>query len=432
MHRVKMIAFLLTILFTLAPAAGFAQDGIFDTKAASEHIDKGFELLKAKKYDAAIKEFEAAAAINPEAESYYLLGYTYYLKGKQGDRESRKKARENFKMAYELDPGFSPHRPRLVETITPEDIKKDMYGKTSAEKTPVAEQDAVPKSEEAAERGKKISEEPGVGGAEHIAAPARSLDRPRNARGLTGLMIMDSAFTIPRGRFGVNASVVYEKSTTPGYSVLDVPITATYGVTDCIELGVKAHYLDFSTTTPSLSKKGPGDTEISVKWRWNTQGSLFPEFAVGAAGILPTGSESKDLNEVTHWGMKVLAMASSEIRTSGTSFVGLYAEAQAVFIDKFSGGRKTPTADKYGVLNAGVLLPISPGNRLQGMLEWNKVLYKDTVAGSVPAVNETGITPGLRYVGDRAHITLGAQFLSKDRNGFDNTIRWIATCGYTF
>lgn len=96
----------------------YSADELFDTKAAAQHTEKGIEYLKAKKYDAAIKEFEESVAIAPDAEAYYYLGYAYYVKGKMEDGENRKRSRESFDKAYELDPNFTPSR--LAEPAKPE------------------------------------------------------------------------------------------------------------------------------------------------------------------------------------------------------------------------------------------------------------------------------------------------------------------------
>ena len=111
---------LLVVLFLIAllGAAVFpahADEELFDTKAAAQHMDNGIAYLKAKNFDAAIREFEAAEEINPDAEAYYYLGYAYYLKGRTGDKESRIKSRENFKNAYEIDPNFTPTRLKPTE-----------------------------------------------------------------------------------------------------------------------------------------------------------------------------------------------------------------------------------------------------------------------------------------------------------------------------
>ncbi len=113
----RALVFALTILLGLAPLMGHAEEELFDTKTAAEHIEKGIAQLKAKNFDGAIAEFEESASISPEAEAYYFLGYAYYLKGRSGDGESRKLSRENFEKAYEIDPNYSPTRYKPAEPV---------------------------------------------------------------------------------------------------------------------------------------------------------------------------------------------------------------------------------------------------------------------------------------------------------------------------
>jgi tetratricopeptide (TPR) repeat protein len=100
------------------PPTVIAEEDLFDTKAAAAHLEKGVHLLKAKKIDAAIQEFEEAVAAAPEAEAYYLLGYAYYIKSKAGDEDARMKAMENFDAAYQINPNFSPSKFKPAEPIT--------------------------------------------------------------------------------------------------------------------------------------------------------------------------------------------------------------------------------------------------------------------------------------------------------------------------
>jgi Tfp pilus assembly protein PilF len=99
----------------LAPLAGYGEEGLFDTQAANAHLEKGLAQIRAKNYTAAVRELEEAAEIAPEAETFYYLGYAYYLKGRSGDEESRALARENFEKAYEIDPNFSPLRYKAAD-----------------------------------------------------------------------------------------------------------------------------------------------------------------------------------------------------------------------------------------------------------------------------------------------------------------------------
>jgi hypothetical protein len=243
-------------------------------------------------------------------------------------------------------------------------------------------------------------------------------------------MVMNSAFTQPAGTLAVGGAVMFEDSNKPDYRIIQAPVTLTFGITDMIEAGIKIKYVDYDIMTPKASEGGFGDSEVAVKWRWKTHSATSPELAIGLAGIIPTGSEPKGLNDVTNWGAKFMVMASSETKIFTNSFLGLYLEAQAVYIDE--GNTKTSTQDRYGVINAGVLLPVSTNNRLQIMLELNDTLYKNNTKTALAEGDQLGITPALRYVTDSMCFTAGAQLLHKDTKGYEDTIRWIGTVSYRF
>jgi len=120
----RILIFLFTAMLSMAAAPAFPADELFDTATASKHLEQGISHLKAKNFDAAITEFDESASISPEAESYYYLGYAYYMKSRNSDGENRQKALENFDRAYEIDPNFSPTRfkpsePAPQQTTTP-------------------------------------------------------------------------------------------------------------------------------------------------------------------------------------------------------------------------------------------------------------------------------------------------------------------------
>ena len=259
----------------------------------------------------------------------------------------------------------------------------------------------------------------------------RVINRPPNIQGLTGLMVMNSAFTRPAGTLAVGGSFMFEDSNKPDYRIIQTPITLTIGITDSIEAGLKTKFVDYNRTTPKESAGGLGDSELAVKWRLKTHSATTPELAVGLAGIIPTGSNSKGLNDVTNWGLKFMVLATSETKISTNSFLGIYLETQAVFIDGFSGGYSTNTQDRYGVINAGVLLPISTSNQWQAMLELNNTVKKRNSASAADS-NQSGITPAIRYVTVTRSFTAGAQILRKDTKGYDDTVRWIGTFSSQF
>src|SRR3990172_9135946 len=115
MTYIRSLIVVLTIMVSMVAAPAYPADELFDAATASKHLDQGISFLKAKDFDAAIKEFDESAGIAPEAEAFYYLGYAYYMKSKKGDGESRKLSLENFDKAYEIDPNFSPTRFKPAE-----------------------------------------------------------------------------------------------------------------------------------------------------------------------------------------------------------------------------------------------------------------------------------------------------------------------------
>jgi len=128
MHRILLMLVMGVVLFAGMPALSHAADEeLFDTKAAAVYVDKGIAHLKKHNFDEAIAELEEAVSIAPNAEGFYYLGYAYYLKGKAGDNESRKKSLECFDKAYELDPNFTPSKfkPADAVAVKPQEKKGD-------------------------------------------------------------------------------------------------------------------------------------------------------------------------------------------------------------------------------------------------------------------------------------------------------------------
>jgi tetratricopeptide (TPR) repeat protein len=141
----RITAIVLTALLSFSVAGFAADDQLFDTQAAAKHIEQGIAHLKAKNFDAAIGDFEQAVSIEPDAESYYYLGYAYYLKGKKKDGENRAKSLENFHKAFELDPGFSPVRLKPAEQEeTPEQASAPSTTMTQPEQREMPEQVSGP------------------------------------------------------------------------------------------------------------------------------------------------------------------------------------------------------------------------------------------------------------------------------------------------
>ncbi len=93
------------LLMTVTGLSPVFADELFDSEAATQHFNAGLDLYFKQDFKDAIKEFEAAAEINPEnANAYYFMGYSYYK------MKDMKKAREVFEQAYEADTKYSPIR----------------------------------------------------------------------------------------------------------------------------------------------------------------------------------------------------------------------------------------------------------------------------------------------------------------------------------
>ncbi len=131
----KKILVLMMVLVNLSFAVATIARGeeeLFDTKTASALFDQGMENLRGKNLDKAIDAFEESVSVAPEARAYYFLGYAYYLKGKEGDSESRKKSIENFEKAFELDPVFTPNKNKPGEQPPSGQEKKSEQQPSSA------------------------------------------------------------------------------------------------------------------------------------------------------------------------------------------------------------------------------------------------------------------------------------------------------------
>src|SRR5271169_4578631 len=136
MKKASVLLVALISLMMTYVALGYAKEELFDTKAATQHLNQGIAYLNAKKFDAAIREFETSVDINPDAEAYYYLGYAYYLKGRTSKGDYRSKSRENFERAYEINPNFSPSRFKPTEHVPAQVMQPDQTETPTSQVTP--------------------------------------------------------------------------------------------------------------------------------------------------------------------------------------------------------------------------------------------------------------------------------------------------------
>ena len=137
MKRVIFLIMAVAVIIFQNGLSAAAQEDLFDTKAAGALYEQGMNNLRGSKLEEAIAAFEESLSIAPDARTYYFLGYAYYLKGKTGDIDSRKKSLESFEQAYELDPNFTPAKYEHTENMDP--IKPE-------QQSPEPEQNPIPES----------------------------------------------------------------------------------------------------------------------------------------------------------------------------------------------------------------------------------------------------------------------------------------------
>ena len=245
------------------------------------------------------------------------------------------------------------------------------------------------------------------------------INRPVNISGLTGLLITTSPFTLPPRTFEFGAMVLTENSLLPKYTSNFYPMTISMGIARNKEMSIRAQYISLEGDTGSKSR-GMGDTELSFKWNISPQPeySNRPGIALIASGTIPTGDREAGTNSVSHWGFRAGLAVGSEI-TWEDLVIGLYADGQAVMQDLSDDQQK----DSYGLLNAGILIPISKYHNLQILIEYNRRSGKDIV--NIDGGDYSAVTYGLRLVSEKLNFTFGAQFIHKTEEGFNNSSRVI-------
>ena len=268
---------------------------------------------------------------------------------------------------------------------------------------------------------------PGAFPAMVFAEDLEMVNRPVNTSGLTGLLFTTMPFTLPTRSVEIGVAVLSENSNIPKYTIIQLPVvTITTGIAQGMEVALKGSY--FQTTDISGNKaRGAGNTELSYKWNFWPQKefSAVPAVALITTGIAPTGDKDVAQNEVNSWGVRFGLAAGSEIEW-GDHVLGLYADAQIMVHDLSDDQFK----DIYGILNAGILFPISKYRNLQMFIEYTMV------SGKNKKTQEDGdysaFTSGLRLVSERFNLSIGTQFLHKNLTGYQNSNRLVGMISFKF
>jgi hypothetical protein len=260
-----------------------------------------------------------------------------------------------------------------------------------------------------------------------FAEDLEMINRPVNTAGLTGLLFTTMPFTLPTRSVEIGVAVLSEDSTVPNFTITQIPVvTITKGIAQDMEVALKGSY--YQTTEISGNKtRGAGDTELSYKWNFLPQDefSALPAVALIATGIAPTGDKDLLQREVIHWGVRFGLAAGSEI-TWGDHVLGIYADAQMMVHDLSDDQAK----DIYGIVNAGLLFPISKYRNLQMFIEYNMVSGKNKM--TVEDGDYNAITSGLRLVNERFNLSIGTQFVHKQLTGYEDSNKLIGMMSVKF
>lgn len=291
------------------------------------------------------------------------------------------------------------------------------------------------------------------------------IDRVPGTQGLTGLLRMNSAYTLRAGEVRLHATAFYydEKNLVVGApftapletTYIEMPISLTMGVTDNFEIAFVGKLIDYELQTSidlgppfgvvavDLDERDFGDSEVLIKVHVLDQSEFAPAFALGLGAILGTGDEDKLLTGVDAWGAKMMAMASVELPLFEDSFLGMYLELQGVSIDPSEDDYDAITSpdgsiykDSYNIVSAGIRFPISNDNRLHFMAEFSSETGRERLAlPTLPGVaivadgDRNIMTVGLRYAWRYMTFNAGAEKSDYDLNGVDDITRYFLGFG---
>ena len=263
-----------------------------------------------------------------------------------------------------------------------------------------------------------------------LAEELMVVNHPVNTSGLTGLLFTTAPYTLNPGTTEIAASVLYESSVKPEYTITEYPLSISVGVFHNSEIAIRGSYynLQEGPTGTAITERKTGDVEISYKWNFfpPSESSARPALSLIIAGNFPTENNADmKIDAATHWGAKLGLSAGTEISWSD-HILGIYADANI----KGQDPTEKRLQDIYEIYNAGLLFPISKRQNLQMLLEYTIVQghERNTLGGG----DYTAFTYGLRLVGERFNLTMGAQFLHKKTEGYDNSGRVVGLMSMKF
>ena len=256
------------------------------------------------------------------------------------------------------------------------------------------------------------------------------VNRPVNTSGLTGLLFTTAPYTLNPGTVEVGASILYESSVKPDYTATEYPLSISIGMKHNSELAIRGSYYDLKEgpTGTAVTERKTGDVEILYKWNFfpPSETSIRPAFSLIIAGNFPTENNADmKISAASHWGAMLGLSAGTEISWSD-HVLGIYADANV----KGQDPTEPRLRDIYGIYDAGLLFPISKYQNLQMLLEYTIVQGRQKT--SLEGGDYSAFTYGLRLVGERFNLTMGAQFLHKKPDGYDNSEKIVGLMSMKF
>jgi hypothetical protein len=250
---------------------------------------------------------------------------------------------------------------------------------------------------------------------------------PATVYGPSGLLFTQSPDTLPKGSVEVGLSFAHQDTSTPDFTINEAAATVTAGLSGRIELAAHVPYM-VNFESHGNHDDGREDVDLSFKWRFLDQNPdlSIPALALSLSYYIPTGGNDRRFGTVDSWGVKALVVSSAEADLAnpvGSYIIGVYLDG-GMFI------RDTPQSKvlNHGIVDAGLLLPLSESRRLQFLLEANA-----TINDEVPLEgNYTAVTGALRYVTTSANLTVGFQHRFQRDTGVDDADRLIAQASYLF
>ncbi len=256
------------------------------------------------------------------------------------------------------------------------------------------------------------------------------VNRPVNTSGLTGLLLTTAPYTLNSGTVEIAASVQYESSVRPEFTITEYPLSVSMGIPHNSEIAIKGSFynLQEGPTGTAITERKTGDVEISYKWNFypSSETSLLPACSLIIGGNFPTeNNRDRKIDAAIRWGARLGLSMGTEISWRD-HVLGIYADANVQGQDP----TERRLQDIYEIYNAGILFPISKHQNLQMLLEYTIVQGHQRIA--LEGGDYSALTYGLRLVGERFNLTMGAQFLHKKTEGYDNSGKVIGLMSMKF